>query len=246
VKELRLEPGLAELLGRVRSGKTVVRSYGVEHGVAWPVAERELRRVLDRAGVSIAMQPGFLAFGRELVKHCRTKRGAELAAGIEVSIRKWRDYGLDLPMLCRLAQTGIECFLRFRPDLPAPASKKKPRRARQKRSYAEAVEEGSAAQAHPDLRERQVRKHAEASERSRELARQVGEVLDESGVPRAKFIRYHSFALRVNRHAGRYGEKMLLKTSAGCVEEWEAKGADRGVLVRILRAVFGIEVPRAE
>ncbi|MBN2537755.1 hypothetical protein JXB37_05715 [candidate division WOR-3 bacterium] len=241
MKDLELDPGLAELLERVRREEVRLRCHGVGYEETWRAVEPELRPVLDRFGVGVTAHANYRSFCREVVKACRRRQGADLKLGIELSIRKWRDFGLDLGNLCRLAQACLDCFRLFRVELPAPvAAPAKPRRRGPKRTYAEAVRDGSADRAAPGLREQQVRAHAEATARSRELAARVRDILAAAGVPARDFITYNSFCLRVDRHARRYADRVLGNAAAGCVDRWDARGARRDVLERILREVFGI------
>lgn len=244
MKDLELDPGLAELLERVRREEVRLRCHGLGYEETWRAVEPELRKAVERFGVGVTAHANYLSFCRELVRCCRRRQRADLALGIRLAIRKWRDFGLDTGNLCRLARVCLDSFRLFRVDLPArpdALAKRRPRRPR--RTYAEAVRDGSAGLAHPKLRGQQVRAHAEATARSRELAARVRDILAAAGVPARDFITYNSFCLRVDRHARRYADRALASAAAGCVDRWDARGARRDVLARILREVFGIEDP---
>ncbi len=242
MRPLELNPETTRLLDRIRRRNVILPVHGFRQNAVWPLARQAIKPLLDDAGPTEPSRNYYQVFARELIRHCRTSRGEQLALGIELTLRKWRDFKLDLGLLQRLALACYEAFTAFDPGLQ-PETARQPDRKRKrkpKRTYPQSVEDGDVPTSTKELKKRQFRSYEKAMEHNREISHKVRQVLIEREMPLRQFIRYNAFAYRLDHAARNYTLKTLQTAAENLVDQWEAKGLNRPTLLAICREVFNI------
>ncbi|MEO0081070.1 MAG: hypothetical protein ABIL25_02110 [candidate division WOR-3 bacterium] len=182
----------------------------------------------------------------ELLKLFRTQFGPPLARDIELVIRKWVNYELNLALLQELL---CICFLRFEqvgyikpwskpmawPKRRGPKSRRLPRR-----SYEKALRKGRIPLGRANTVEEQAAGHAKGSKHAAEIAAKLRPVLNAAGITGDRFVRYYAFAQKLGRLSRRYSGKSLCRAAADLIDLYEAKSLDPAVLTAICTQVFNI------
>lgn len=185
-------------------------------------------------------------YAYELVRLFRTLTGPPLAAEIELTVRKWANFGLNPTLLQELL---CICFLRFEqagykkpwskpivwPKKRGPKSRRVPRR-----SYEKALRKGRIPLGRANTVEEQAAGHATGSRHAAEIAGKLRPVLAASGVPGDWFVRYYAFAQKLGSLSRRYSGKSLRRAASDLVDLYEAKSLDPEVLAAIRTQVFNI------
>jgi hypothetical protein len=238
--ELNLE--LVRLVQRIRKEYLNSKVYGYRHDYAWPIAWKAAIPILDSARATVSQQTNYVTFLKQLVRTLRHEHSNRLAQDIVLLVRRWRDLGLDLGLLQELALIVWRTFEALRTyELPEAMLQSVKKKGRARRSYEQAVKDGDVPVAAESVKEEQVRNYTEAIAHNREVSRTVSRVIRGLGVPGREFVRYNAFAFRVDRVVRRHADRTLAIEVANLVDQWEAKGLRRDVLLTICRDWFGVE-----
>ncbi|UCG43295.1 MAG: hypothetical protein JSU73_01360 [candidate division WOR-3 bacterium] len=242
MRPLELRPELDRLVQRIRKEYLAAKVYGYRHDYAWPIAWDAVRPVLDSARVSVSQHTNYVTFLKQLVKSLRYEHSNRLAQDIVILVRRWRDLGLDLELLQNFVLIVWRTFEVLRTyELPEAMLQSVKKKGRPKRSYKQAMKDGAVPVADESLKQQQVRNYTEAIDRNREVSRTVSRIIRGLGVPGSEFVRYNSFAFRVDRVVRKQGDRTLAMEVANLVDQWDAKGLRREVLLAICRDGFRIE-----
>ena len=242
MRPLELNQELVRLLQRIRREHLASKVYGYRHDFAWPIAWKAVKPLLDSIPVSSTALTHYVSFLKELVKLFRYRDGGQLAQGIEVLVRKWRDLTLDLELLQKFVPiiwNTYEALLKR--TLPKSALQPKKERKRPKRSYEQAIEDGAVPVEGETTKQQQAQKYRDAIAHNRDVSRRVSLITRGLDVPGRDFVKYSAFAFRVDRVARKYGDRTLAMEVANLVDESEAMGLRRDVLLAICRDGFRVE-----
>ncbi len=95
-RPLKLNRDLSRVLGQMRSGKTPAVLFGQEPDLCDQALRKITDPMLEGAGLMKVKLDQYRWFVRELSKLFRTKSGFELAFHIELCMRKWLNFGLEI------------------------------------------------------------------------------------------------------------------------------------------------------
>ena len=239
MRQLSIKTELREELDRFRAGNRGLELAGMKAASAQALVREMMLAVVNRAGTAVGTRGPCFAAAREFSRLARTRQGPALATEIELWLRKWTALGLDSSVLQEVALT---CLRRFgRPvtqPLPEPG---KPKRTRKRRSYAQAIQAGTARAGSNIVR--QVEEHRQASERSRAVSGVVKEVLAEHGIPGREFVRYNAFAYQMDKRQRRHGGKTLETARKDLLDLWTAKGLNPTVLSALADNLSRLPIP---
>jgi hypothetical protein len=246
MKRLELTAETRRMFDDLKNRRWPVPAYGMKHEKPWASAWRVLKPLLNRAGRSRTQQVQYRAAAHEFICLFRTETGAELVAGIEQTLLRWQapGFGLDLRMLEQVALTCYErCLALLRPG-PKPKALGiviPTKRTRPGRTYEQMLRHGRVPRNEEATIPEQTERYQQAMRKNSAISRKVRQALVDHGVPLKEFIRYNAFAYRLSKRARRYSGKTLRLVALDLVDQWEAKGQNRGVLLAIARSL-GIEL----
>ena len=242
MRPLELNQELVRLLQRIRKEYLNSKVYGYRHDYAWPIAWKAAIPILDSARVTVSQQTNYVTFLKQLVKVLRHEHSNRLAQDIVLLVRKWRDLTLDLELLQKFVPiiwNTYEALLKR--TLPKSALQPKKGRKRPKRSYEQAIEDGAVPVEGETTKQQQAQKYRDAIAHNRDVSRRVSLITRGLDVPGRDFVKYSAFAFRVDRVARKYGDRTLAMEVANLVDESEAMGLRRDVLLSICRDGFRVE-----
>jgi hypothetical protein len=238
MRSLKLRPELVRLLGRIEDKGLGTSLYDLSHEAATQTLEPGFRAILNSAGLTRAEYVPGQAFSRELVSLVRTKAGKELADALRDAVCRWDAYGLRLSVLEDMVLAVLGRFLGTKPDSWQIVNRPRKRR---KGTYEDALRQGRASRRSAATIEEQAAAHRKTADTSREIAKKVREVLDRHRVPMREFVRYNAFAYKVGAIARKRTRLTLRRMVLDEVDQYEAKGLDRAVLLDIARDLAGVE-----
>jgi hypothetical protein len=238
MRNLKLRPELVRLLRRIEDNGLGTSLHGLSHESARRTLEPEFRDILNNAGLTRTQYIPGQAFSRELVRVFRSKAGKELVDSLRDALRRWDAYGLKLSVLEDMVLTVLGKYLGTKPDSWQVASKPRKRR---KGTYEDALRQGRARRRAASTIEEQAAAHRKMAGISREISDKVREVLDRHGVLMNELVRYNAFAYKVGAIARKRTKQTLRRMVLDRVDQYEAKGLDRAVLLDISKELAGVE-----
>ena len=246
MRDIRLGTETVALLDRLRASGKGLSLYGMAHEQAWQEVRPVIIEKMNACGVEVNRRVNYLALGQELCRAFRTVAGATLAGDVELAVRKWANFGLDMAVIDEIVRTllvrlaGPEAASR---KLQAPSPEPERKLKRRRRTYKEALASGAVTRARRGGAERQAAAHRKGIEHSREVSQVVRKALGEAGIAGKQFIRYNAFAMKLDRLSRNYGGKTFERASADLIDLYEAKGLNREVLLRLAEQVRSLRPP---
>ncbi len=245
MRQLELTAKMRRMFDDLKTRHWPVPAYGMKHDRVWTKVWQTLGPMLNLAGVTRTAKSQYRTAAHEFIRMFRTRTGSELCAGIEQALLRWQapGFGLDLRMLERVALTCYErCLALLRPG-PKPKAWGivMPRKqTRPKRTYEQMLRHGRVPKNAEATIPEQTERYQRAMRENRTISEKVRQVLLDQGVPLKNFIRYNAFAYRLSKRARRYSGKTLKMAALDLVDQWQAKGQDRKVLLAIASSL-GVE-----
>ncbi len=239
MKELKLSPELDQRLVRIEEKELGTSLFGYGHQTAAKELDPLFLQVLNDAGLQRGPYCQGKTFGRELVRLFRTMSGKKLADGLRDALRKWDAYGLRFSLLQEMVLAGLYEYPAGKP--PAEPLSRKPKKKR-RGTYEQALREGRAELKATNTPAEQATKHRAASEISRLISARVREVLQRHSTPMTEFVRYNAFAYKIGSLARKYGKETLRMTVLDRVDQYEAKGLNRKVLLDLCRETAHVDL----
>lgn len=220
-------------------------SYGAGHTRVWNKMWSMVRPALNLAGLSRLSRFYYRAATQEFVRLFRTRTGPELCAEIRQSLFRWQSpaYGLDPVLLEKIVLACYQCSLSFLRPGPKPQARScipKRKKTPLRRTYAQTLRSGLVPRNAEVTIQEQVARYQQAIRENRAISHTVRQVLLDQSVPLREFIYYNAFAYRLLRRARRYSGQTLQTLAQELVDQGEAKGRNRKVLLALTRALTGL------
>lgn len=236
------------ILRRIRSTDRPLYVFGQSHSrIVRPVKARTERRI-NSAGVALQNVNVYRRYVHELVKAFRKETGERLAQAIELTIRKWSNFGLEPALLqgllkdvfVRLEQQGY-AMPEARP--PAyPAERGPGNQRRRPRTYGDALKRGRVALRRGSSVAEQAARQSEGAAHAARLAEGIRPLLAAKGIPGREFLAYFNFAQELGRLARSYSGKSLVMAAGDLLDRCEAKSLDGDTLRSVAAGLFGINL----
>ncbi len=220
-------------------------SYGAGHTRVWNKMWSMVRPALNLAGLSRLSRFYCRAATQEFIRLFRTRTGPELCAEIRHSLFRWQSpaYGLDADLSEKIVSVCYQCSLSFLRPGPKPRTRScvpKRKKTSFRRTYEQTLRSGLVPRDAEIMLQEQVARYQQAIRQSRAISHTVRQVLLDQSVPRREFIYYNAFAYRLLRRARRYSGQTLQTLTPELVDQEEAKGQNRKVLLALTCALTGL------
>ena len=243
MRSLALSAETEAILDRIRSYTWTLNLYGMSQSRAlWLVRARTQTRI-NQAGIVPPYTNVYRRYVSELVRVFRTENGARLIATIELTIRKWVNFGFEPTLLEGLLS---DCFLRFEQQgyaMPRTQSLvRQPKPRRRHGTYADSLTKGQAALRKSGTVAEQAELQKQGSEIASDIVRRLKPVLAARSITGRAFIPYYNFAQKLGKLYRNYGGKSLQIVAADLVDLYEAKQLDSDTLHAISQVLFDITI----